>query len=285
MPSSDGIFWLASYPKSGNTWFRIVLANVLKPSDAPIDINRITTGAIASSREWVDEILGFDSGDLSHEEMDALRPAVYAWHALNQPEVGYHKIHDAYLDVAPNKPLIPKIGCLGAIYIVRNPLDVAVSLANHSSCSIDKAIDYLNQADFVFCKSRHRQDKQLRQMLLSWSMHVYSWVNAHDVSKLVLRYEDMMNDPWDSFSRAMQFLKIPVADAVLEQSIEHAKMDKLQAMEQESGFREKPANVARFFRKGIVGDWRNVLTKEQAQRIIVAHKDTMGLFGYLDEAF
>ncbi|MEJ2083836.1 MAG: sulfotransferase, partial [Acidobacteriota bacterium] len=36
-----GIVWLASYPKSGNTWLRAFLMNFLDPGKRPVDINQL----------------------------------------------------------------------------------------------------------------------------------------------------------------------------------------------------------------------------------------------------
>ena len=64
-----GIYWLASYPKSGNTWFRSVLANYMSETDEPININELNTGSIASSRVWVDDVLCVDTADMTQEEV------------------------------------------------------------------------------------------------------------------------------------------------------------------------------------------------------------------------
>ena len=189
MPVSNGIFWLASYPKSGNTSFRIFLANLLNTSQQPIDLNQINTGAIASARGWVDEALGFDSADLSHDELDALRPALYTWLGEQSDGVGYHKIHDAYTYLDHAIPLMPAAGCLGALYFIRNPLDVAISFANHSNCSIDQSIERMGNPTFAFYKGKLLQHNQLRQWLLSWSLHVQSWAKAKNIDCLVLRFE------------------------------------------------------------------------------------------------
>ena len=280
--TQKGIFWLASYPKSGNTWFRIFLANLLKKSDQPIDLNHINTGMIASAREWMEQSLGFDSTELSHDELDALRPSVYQWFSEELQEVGYHKIHDAYTYLPNQEPLIPRTGSLGALYFIRNPLDVAISFANHSCSSIDEAINKMGNAEFAFCKGKFRQHNQLRQWLLSWSMHVQSWIDAKDINVLVLRYEDMKNHSKTTFTRAVQFLGIETADQDIENALSNSAIDKLQQQEAESGFSEKPAKVDRFFRKGIVGDWQSTLTESQIQRIIADHGETMRRFGYLN---
>ena len=137
-----GIYWLASYPKSGNTWFRAFLQNLQVDGDTPVDINELKTGAIASARGWIDQVLGFDSADLSHEELDALRPRVYEWSAQGEA-YGYHKAHDAWTYLRNGEPLLSAKATRGVLYLVRNPLDVAISYANHNSTGIN--IDLCNQ--------------------------------------------------------------------------------------------------------------------------------------------
>ena len=73
------IFWLASYPKSGNTWFRIFLANLQSPSSEPVNINQIDYRQTTSTRSWLDNTLGFDTTLLSLDEINNLRPAAHAW--------------------------------------------------------------------------------------------------------------------------------------------------------------------------------------------------------------
>jgi aryl sulfotransferase len=283
MNKSKGIFWLASYPKSGNTWFRVFLANLLNMTEKPVDINCLHTGMIASAREWMENALGFESAHLSHDELDALRPYVYEWYSREIEEVGYHKIHDAYTYLENQRPMIPAEGCLGTLYFIRNPLDISISFANHLNCCIDEAIESMGNPKFAFCKGKSRQHIQLRQWLLSWSMHVKSWVEAKDINVLVLRYEDMKLNSQETFSRAVQFLQLDKTPEAIEQALENAKIEKLQQWEEELGFSEKPIKTKRFFRKGIVGDWQTTLTQSQVQRIVHDHADMMRAFGYLDE--
>jgi len=277
-----GIYWLASYPKSGNTWTRAFIANLRNEEPEEVDINELHTGAIASGRCWVDEVLGFESGDLTPDESDLLRPAVYRWYAEQAEELEYHKIHDAYTMLASGEPLIPADATRGALCIIRNPLDVAISFAHHSSCSIDRAIENMGNPDFVFCKNIKRQDNQLRQKMLSWSGHVLSWADATEINRLVVRYEDMKTDPLTTFTRMAGFLQLPVARDMIEVALAKCAFDKLQKQEQEKGFNEKSPKHERFFRKGIVGDWQQTLTTEQIERIVADHHVVMQRFGYLD---
>lgn len=281
MSENKGIYWLASYPKSGNTWFRVFLAHLLEPDGSPLDLDDIRTGAIASAREWVDKALGFNSADLDHDELDQLRPGVYEWHAEQLNTAGYHKIHDAYTFLPCGNPLIPTKGCLGALYFVRNPLDVAISYANHANCSLDQSIQSMANPHYAFCKGRLRQYNQLRQHLLSWSSHVQSWQKQKNIPCLVLRYEDMKQNPLVTFTKAVQFLRIETSITRIQQALNYARIERLQQMEQTSGFSEKPVKTKHFFRKGIVGDWKNTLTHRQIDQIILNHGEVMRYYGYL----
>lgn len=278
----SGIYWLASYPKSGNTWFRAFLSNLQTATAEPADINALGTGAIASSRGWIDEVLGFDSAELDHGELERLRPAVYGW-TLRTSNTGYCKIHDAYTYVAGGEPLVSRAGTLGALYILRNPLDIAPSFANHMNCSIDKAIACMGREDFALVKAKDRIAPQVPQRLLSWSEHVTSWVDAPDLHREVIRYEDMKSHPLQTFTRAAAFLELPTAPERVENAIRFSNIGELQRQETEKGFRERPARASCFFRKGAAGDWKSALTYDHIQRIIEQHFEVMRRFHYIDD--
>lgn len=277
----SGIYWLASYPKSGNTWFRSFLCNLQQGGDAPADINELATGSIASGRGWLDEVLGFDTAELDPDEVDRLRPAVYRWSQRDQA-IGYHKIHDAYTHTPEGEPLVSREGTLGALYILRNPLDVAPSAAHHWHLSLDDTIERMGRHDMALARTRHGLPDQVRQRLLSWSEHVSSWVDAPDLDRLVVRYEDMQADPVATFTRAARFLRLPTDPARIEKAIRFSDFRVLSRQEAEKGFKERPGKAERFFRQGRSGGWRDALSAGQIDRIVADHGAVMRRFGYLD---
>ena len=280
MLHNKGLYWLSSYPKSGNTWFRVFLANLLHQNKEPIALNEvdpIINDRIVTDRTFINEVCGFNTALLSDDELDTLNPNIYKWIGNNQIDVSYHKLHKAYTFVNDNEPVIPTEGCLGVLYFVRNPLDIALSLANHFFYSIDDAIQMLGNETYAL------HHYPLRQTLLSWSKHVDSWIAAKDINLLVLRYEDMHLNPQAAFSQAVQFLQIDATPDRIAQSIAFSNFDKLQHIENTSGFMDKPPKLKNFFRKGKMGDWQNNLTDAQIQKIIEDHGDTMQTFGYLDK--
>lgn len=279
---STQIFWLASYPKSGNTWTRSfikALTGIVDDPESDIDINHLSTGQIASSREWVSAGLGFDVSDLSHDEVDNLRPAAYRFLSEHMQEPGYHKVHDAFTLTQKGEPLFPLQATRGALYIVRNPLDVVISFANHMNSSLDKSVKRMGKADFSLCGQDRCQANQLRQWLLSWSEHVRSWQQSGLPLKLV-RYEDMRQTPLSTFTGIAEFLELPSDEQQVSAALRLCDFERMKEKEQVSGFREKPARAASFFRKGVVGDWKETLSEEQILAVISEHREMMLELGY-----
>lgn len=279
----SGIVWLASYPKSGNTWFRIFLSNLLGDAPSPADINKLTGTTIASARKAFDDAVGFEASDLTPDEIDLLRPDIYRLWAEEADETPYHKIHDAYTRLPDGRPLVPPEATAAVIYMIRNPLDVAASFASHCGCDIDRAIRNMGEMDFSFCREDEKITTQLRQRLLTWSGHALSWVDAPGLRLHVIRYEDMKHTPLETFSQAARFLGLPDDRDAIENALKNSDIRELQRQEKDKGFRERSAKAPAFFRKGKTGGWRTELTEEQAARIIRDHGDVMGRFGYLDE--
>lgn len=275
-----GIYWLASYPKSGNTWFRTFLCNLQEDGSVPVDINALRTSPIATFRGWLDEVLGFDTADLTHDEIERLRPDVYGW-SKHDKEIGYHKIHDAYSLTQDGEPLVGREATLGALYIIRNPLDVAVSTANFWNCSLDEAVDRLCYSEAALCTTRRALRDHVRSHLGNWSQHVLSWVDAPGLNVEVLRFEDMLAKPMEAFSRATRFLGLPDDPIRVAKAIRFSEFRELARQEAASGFRERPRISGRFFRNGQIGDGQKHLSSGQIERIIAAHGSVMSRFGYV----
>jgi hypothetical protein len=277
------IIWLASYPKSGNTWFRVFLTNLLRDSDQPADINQLEKTPIASARAVFDDAVGIEAADLSNDEVDRLRPEVYRFLSHQARETRFLKIHDAYTFLDHSSPLVPPEATRGAIYIIRSPLDVAVSFANHLDATLDKAVERMAEEDFCFSHRPGRLHDQLRQRLLSWSGHVRSWTEAENLEVHVMRYEDMKQHPEETFTRAVTFAGLEKSREQIKKALEFSDFSEMQRQEKEKGFKEKSLKAEAFFRKGEVGAWRNVLTNNQVKKIIEKHGEVMKRFGYLDK--
>lgn len=277
------IIWLASYPKSGNTWFRVFITNLLEPKDEPANINDLKETSISSSRKIFDDYTGLSSAELTFEEIDRLRPDVYRMQSDESDELLFKKVHDQYYDVAPGQPLFPSEISKGCIYFIRNPLDVLVSFAYHSAKPVDKMADVINNPDYAFCDKNDRQVNQLRQLLGSWSDHIKSWTEQKNIPVHTMRYEDMVNDPYKTFSKAVEILGINATEKDIRIALEKSDFSVLTSQEKKEGFKEKMIRSKQFFRKGETGDYRNHLKEPEIRKIIDKHKETMQKYGYLDE--
>lgn len=273
-----GIWWLASYPKSGNTWLRVALASLL--SGRPADFNAMPLmSLIATNRAWFDKAIGLESADLTIEQEINLRPRAYEIWAAEAVQPLYCKAHDAYLMTSAGEPLFPTAVTLGAVYIVRDPRAVAVSFANHLAETIDETIVRMDNPASESSTSIGRLPRYLRPRLGPWRDHVESWLSAPFPVHLV-RYEDMHRDPHNAFAAVAAFLGLPSDHELIATAVEAASFARLQEQERATGFIEKPRRAAAFFREGTVDGWRRSLLPEQAAYIAAAHGDVMRRCNY-----
>jgi len=278
------IVWLASYPKSGNTWFRTFLTNFLLNGDKPADINHLEGGPIASARPPFDEAVGYDSGEMTFDEIDHLRPEVYLHQAHHAKETQYCKIHDAYTFLPDGRSLIPAAATACALYFIRNPLDVAVSFAYHGAHNrFGRMVNRMGNNENSFCGTDATETMQLRQKLLSWSNHAKSWIDAPGIRVLPIRYEDMKLHPQKTFGAAIRFAGLPDDSARIAKAIRFSDFKEVQIQEQKTGFGERSPGAKSFFRKGEAGAWRESLKPKHAAKIIRDHHEMMHRFGYLDD--
>jgi hypothetical protein len=277
-----GIYWLVSYPKSGNTWMRVLMENYWRDRDSPADINRLALTSMITTRALFDELLCIDSGNLTLDEVDALRPAIYRYFStLHGGQKLFCKIHNAYQRLSNGDPIFPHDATAGVIYIVRSPLDVAISYAYHNRSSIDQAIEQMGDAEHTLALTTETQWGQTHQWLSSWSGNVATWLES-GVRLHLVRYEDLTRDPAGTFSDAIRFITGDADPARIEKAIRFSSFGELQKQERERGFGERMAGTAAFFREGRAGGWRETLTTAQVARIVADHGVMMERLGYLD---
>jgi hypothetical protein len=279
------IVWLASYPKSGNTWFRAFLTALL--GDGSLDINMMKTDGIFSSRSIFNDATDIDSTYLYDDEVKQLLPEVFTEviSHYDKPRL-FVKVHDAYSKNSSGAPIIPAGPTLCALYFIRNPLDVAGSFANHNASSIDESIALMNKPLGILAKQKRQRgemnvNNQFSQLMLSWSGHAESWTSAEvPFPVMVIRYEDMLQDTLNTFSKAVAFVGLEKTKEEIERAVYESRFEKLKEQEQEKGFMEKNRKSESFFRSGQSGGWKKELTPEQIRSIVTAHRTVMETYGY-----
>ena len=277
-----GILWLASYPKSGNTWLRAFIANYLRDGDAPVPINELYYfnfgDDVALYYEWM---TGRPKDSFTEQELWALRPQVHRYLASLTRETTLVKTHHVAGVRDDGTPIITPDVTDGAIYVLRNPMDVVVSLAHHYQLDMESAVTRICTPNDIIPGV---PGEKLPQLIGSWHQHVRSWTRAPGLQPHVMRYEDMLTKPSPTFRELVKFLGAPLTAKRLQKAIRFASFDTLNKQERESGFNEaRPDDASRFFREGRTGQWRDLLTQDQVKRMIEAHGETMRAFGYLDK--
>jgi hypothetical protein len=271
------IIWLASYPKSGNTWLRVFLHNLLRNPPEGYDINRIADFCAGDAAvAWYLPAIGRSPGNWTQEEMGRARRKGHEAITKTFPDSVFVKTHNAFT-VDRFGPLITLELTAGAIYIVRNPLDVVISYSHHLGKTLDWTIGILSDSTAETSKTPTDVPQQLR----SWSEHVASWTARPHSGLHVIRYEDMLSAPKRTFGGVAAFLGLRPPRERLLRAIERSSFQRLQGREEVHGFKERSEHQKRFFREGRAGQWRDVLTQAQIDRIVEAHGPTMQRFGYL----
>lgn len=278
---ADKILWLASYPKSGNTWFRAFLTALM--NEGKVEINAMETDGIFSDRFIFDYVTEIESRDLYDEEAKQMVADVYRYLALEREKLNIIKIHDAFETDQAGQNLVPEDATHCALYFIRNPLDIAGSLANHNHSGIREAVDMLNNTGTCLAWQPKNLNKnpQFRIHLSDWSGHVNSWTLLPPFPVCVIRYEDMLGNPFETFYKATRFIGWDHTPEQISRAIAASSFDKLKSQEAEKGFNEKNRKSPEFFRSGTMGNWEKELTAEQINEIRKRHEEVMRRYNYL----
>ena len=267
---NDLIKWLASYPKSGNTWVRLFL-NAYCSNGLDVNESRHSIGDV--NPYYYQTVSPKPVTDLSPTEFNILRPAALAHMltAYSHIDPLFIKTHNANVlidDIA----LIPPSITDKAVYIVRDPRDVCISYANHFNVSIDDAIAAMNDTHRVI------GDNNLIHTLSTWSNHINSWLSEERFKVGLIRYEDICANPRGKFIDLLTYLGIEVDIDRFNMALDRTSFNKLSEEEDEYGFKEAP-NGVKFFKRGGTY-WQETLTQEQAALIVEHHGTSMQRVGY-----
>ena len=261
---------------------RIFLNNLIEDGDEPVDINDLKKFPFshASGRNIFDQALGFSSTLLSRKELRRLQADVYRHFASRQEKTVMLKVHDAYT-YTNGKPDFPTEATHSAIYILRNPLEVACSYAHHRNSSIEKTIECMEDKNHSMAASGNRAARQVWQRLQDWSSNVESWTSVTEFPVLVVRYEEMLENTFVTFRKAAEFLNYPTDEKRIRKAIEFSSFENVQKLESEGAFREKPVKAKNFFRSGKSDSWKDTLDSRQVDLIKARHGKVMKKFGYV----
>jgi len=269
------IFWIASYPKSGNTWVRAFLTNYLSnnPRNVFEKINKINR---FPSKDYFKSIV--DTEALKKDNIELFKYFITAQEKINKnKKINIIKTHN-FAGSVRGYPFSNSNNTCGSIYIVRDPRSVVVSYAHHANISFEKSVDLLLNENRITIN-----EKLYPEARMSWKIHVLSWLNS-SWPKLLIRYEDLHLDSFKYFKNILLFLnkfvKIEIADDKIKETIDICSFKNLLDLEKKFGFQEK-RGVVNFFRKGEIDEWKNTLPLNIVKKIEKNLQDEMKELDYL----
>ena len=276
------IIWIASYPKSGNTWMKLFLKAYLNPSNTNFSINpnlqdSISVETFPIVEKYKDLGIKFENFEEIAKNWINMQSLIN----LNN-KTNYLKTHNAMCTIN-NYKFTDQENTLGAIYIVRDPRDIAISYSNFLDKNIDDTIAYMLSS---MCYEQDIFENKLykKSIMGNWGFHYKSWNDFKLKEKIIIRYEDMKNKTNETFYKVLKFLNkindVKIDKKKMQISIKQTTFKNLQRLETVDGFEENPSKMP-FFRKGEVGEWKNNLDKKQSQKIEKAFDKEMKELKYL----
>lgn len=247
-----GLLWIASYPKSGNTWMRAFLTAYLR--DAPVTDLDDLVGSIDHDRvDRLDDDIGLDPAELTLAQLDHVRRREYVRAHATAERLLVRKTHLANRELAGGGRLFD--AATGrAVYLVRHPLDVVDSYRAFLATTESAVIQAMENDDAVLDRHGERPLPLAPQPMGSWSSHVRSWVRGPGPERCIVRYEDLLADPEHEFGRVVRFAGLGTDPGRLRRAVDAAGFDRLAALERTSPMSWRPASAERFFRRGRAGD-------------------------------
>ena len=278
------IIWLASYPKSGNTWVRSLLSAYYYTEDGKFNFNLL------------DKIKQFPSKDFLKKEIKSVDEAAENW-LIAQSKIKAknkvcflktHNVFGAYKGIN----FTTSEFSLGAIYIVRDPRNVLSSLMNHYSLNEDEALSMINSVYRDLRDENNLEDYSNYSFISSWANNFKSWKLTKDIETLFIKYEDLEENRFNTFKRIIKFTnKLMNKDSKinfnkLKNSIESTEFDILKKKEETEGFKEaifskKEGKVKNFFNLGSKNNYKKLIRSQTSKTIKKFFKKEMKELGYI----
>lgn len=274
---SERITWLASYPKSGNTWLRSLL--FAYRNNGVVDINQLgVMGQSDAHIQYMRIVSPIDVDRLGVQGQQMLRPAMLLHQvALFPLRPFFMKTHNANVIPKGCAPLITTALTTRAIYIVRDPRDVLLSAAPFFAKTNEEMAESMNDEGFhIGAEDQH----VIASQLCSWTTHVKSWATEQEFPTKIIRYEDLMTHPVELLSEILEFCGIDVDKERVQNAVWACDISNLRKQEKQQGFVEHTGgNAPRFFNKG-GSRWMQELDPKLVQKIEEDHSEAMQRFGY-----
>ena len=281
------IIWIASYPKSGNTWIRALLSHYFFSKDEKFNFDLLK------------HIPNFNIGDFTNVNTKFSSNIDYADKALDVQKFicqkykinPFFKTHSS-LSKIDKKFFTDKSVSLGCIYVVRDPRNVITSYKNHFELTYDDALSHmLNEKRFTYDQSK-KDDYSDFQFISSWEKNYQSWIYNKSFPTMIIKYENLLNEIFSVFKNLINFIdkvcknKTKFNKKKAQNAMTSTSFSKLKKIEEEKGFSEsimsnKSKKKIPFFFLGPENDWKKKIDKNLQKKINSIFKKNLDEFKYI----
>tara|TARA_Y100000389_G_scaffold139200_1_gene136939 strand:+ start:157 stop:999 length:843 start_codon:yes stop_codon:yes gene_type:complete len=279
------IIWLASYPKSGNTWVRSIISSLIYSDDGNFNFEQIKKIKQFPDKNFFKDFVT----DFSNFE-EISKNWIVAQDKINlDGNIKLFKTHQGQYIVS-NNYFTNKDNTIAKIYIVRDPRNLVKSVSNHFSLSIEEAYKFLISPEIIGNGLGWEERKDgIKCLLGKWNDHYNSWTRSKE-NLLVIKYEDLVSNPMNELLRIIEFLKkyikFKTDDEKNIKILKTTSFDNLKQMENKGLFKENVINKetkskVNFFHLGPKNKWQNSLDKEIIKTIENKFKNEMKELGYI----
>ena len=294
MINDKKMFWISSYPKSGNTWLRLILCGLFFTEDGNLNnfdllkkipgFDSLKNFSFVKEKSLKDYDIIFNGTEYNEESV--LTYSKYWIEAqkrisIDKGKFGLFKTHNARVKINNNYYTDSSI-TLGFIYISRDPRDIVISYSKHINKNIDETIRFLLDGQIM---KKEKIGNKMPEIILNWRDHYLSWKKFSEVPSLFLKYEDMLNNIELEIQKITNFfyknynIKITNESSKIKNIIKSTKFDNLKKKEFQYGFPEHSHST--FFRKGQQKQWSKILNQKQIEAIEEKFKNQLIELNYI----
>ena len=277
------IIWIASYPKSGNTWVRSFLTAYYYCKDGILDIANLNVIQDYPNKQFFKKEV--KEGEIYKHWEDSQKEI------CKNKKIKFLKTHNSLISAFGKDFTHPKYS-LGVVYIIRDPRNVITSLKNHNDFkTYDEALNLMQNDNAIINDYKHLKNFAKTNIINSWRINYQSWLKNNFFRRLTLKYEDMISNPEETFRDLVVFINTICRfndnfdKQKFKNAIESTSFDNLKNLEESGQFMENVYSVhdnrkINFFNQGPKNDWRKHLDKDLLNKMNNFYKEDLEKFGY-----